>query len=203
MLSRRAFMPTPWTAGLEKVVSIPAVGFSAFSSIRGTCSVLADRRREKPDFLVVEFALPLPAHVTPGRGLLMPARPVEDAGFSPSPGRLSTDGLLIGEPDKGGEFAREDLSERRVSEKELNLLLCLGISTAGVAISAGPSTPVLTMYVLVSAFVLGDLLGVEKLGVSDWLPPSLLECPLCSLPRIREPSFPRPRFSGGDCRSTC
>jgi hypothetical protein len=94
-------------------------------------------------------------------------RPVEEAGLLPSPGRLSVDGLLIGEPDKGGEFAREDLSERRVKEKELSLLLCLGMSTAGVAISAGPSTPVLTMYVLVSGFALGDLLGVEMLEVSD------------------------------------
>jgi hypothetical protein len=129
--------------------------------------VLADRRREKPDFLVVELAFPLPAQVTPGRGLVMLARPVEEAGLLPSLGRLSVDALLIGEPDKGGEFAREDLSERRVREKELNLLLCLGISTAGVATSAGPSTPVLTIYVLVSGFALGDLFGVEIFDVSD------------------------------------
>jgi hypothetical protein len=92
---------------------------------------------------------------------------VEEAGLMPRPGRLSVDGLLMGEADGGGEFAREDLSERRVREKELSLLLCLGISTAGVATSAGPSTPVLTMYVLVSAFALGDLFGVETLEVSD------------------------------------
>lgn len=145
---------------------MPAVGFSALSLMRGTCSVLADRRREKPTFLV-ELTFPLPAQVIPGRGRLMLARPVEEAGLVPIPGRLSVDGLLIGDPDKGGEFAREDLSERRVREKELSLLLCLGMSTAGVATSAGPSTPVLTMYVLVSAFALGDLFGVEMFEVSD------------------------------------
>jgi len=145
---------------------MPAVGFSALSLMRGTCSVLADRRREKPTFLV-ELTFPLPAQVIPGRGRLMLAKPVEEAGLVPIPGRLSVDGLLIGDPDKGGEFAREDLSERRVREKELSLLLCLGMSTAGVATSAGPSTPVLTMYVLVSAFALGDLFGVEMFEVSD------------------------------------
>lgn len=145
---------------------MPAVGFSALSLMRGTCSVLADRRREKPTFLV-ELTFPLPAQVIPGRGRLMLARPVEEAGLVPIPGRLSVDSLLIGDPDRGGEFAREDLSERRVREKELSLLLCLGMSTAGVATSAGPSTPVLTIYVLVSAFALGDLFGVEMLEVSD------------------------------------
>jgi hypothetical protein len=112
--------------------------------MRGTCSVLADRRREKPDFLV-ELPFPLPAQVTPGRGLLMLPRPVEEAGLFPRAGRLSVEGLLMDDVDKGGEFAREDLSERRVREKELSLLPCLGMSTAGVATSAGPSTPVLTM----------------------------------------------------------
>jgi hypothetical protein len=122
---------------------MPAVGFSAFSSIRGTCSVLADRRREKPDFLLLPtFALP---QLMPGLGgLFMLDSPVEDAGFLPRTGRLPYDTVLIGELE-GGEFAHDDLSERRVSEKELNLLPCLGISTAGVETSAGPSTPVLTM----------------------------------------------------------
>lgn len=94
-------------------------------------------------------------------------RPVEEAGFLPRSGLLSVDILLIGEPDKGGEPAREDLSERRVREKELSLLLCLGMSTAGVASSAGPSTPVFTIYVSVSAFAFGDLFGVDTLDVSE------------------------------------
>jgi hypothetical protein len=151
---------------LEKVDSIPAVVFSVFSSRRGTCSVLADRLRKKPDFLVV-VTLPLPAQVMPGLGLLMLARPVEEAGFLPRSGLLSVEGLLLVEPDKGGELAREDLSERRVREKVLNLLLWRGMSTAGVDSSAGPSMPVLTMYVSVSGFAFEDLLGVDTFDVSD------------------------------------
>jgi hypothetical protein len=132
--------------------------------MRGTCSVLADRLRKNPVFLLLP-TLALPAQLTPGRGRFMPASPVEDAGFLPSIGRLPFDRVLMGEPE-GGEFAREDLSDRRVSENELSLLLCLGMSTAGVDTSAGPSTPVLTMYVSVSALALGDRLGVETFELS-------------------------------------
>jgi hypothetical protein len=67
----------------------------------------------------------------------------------------------------GGELAREDLSERRVNEKVLSLRLCLGISTAGVATSAGPSTPVLTMVVVLAACVLGDASRLVGLEPSD------------------------------------
>lgn len=67
----------------------------------------------------------------------------------------------------GGELAREDLSERRVSEKVLSLRLCLGMSTAGVAISAGPSTPVLTMVVVLAACVLGDASTLAGLELSE------------------------------------
>lgn len=74
----------------------------------------------------------------------------------------------------GGEFAREDLSERRVREKELSLLLCFGMSTAGVATSAGPSTPVLTIYVLVSTFGLEGLAGDCPFASSAELGASLL-----------------------------
>lgn len=92
----------------------------------------------------------------PGRGLSMLERAVDEAGFFPSTGLRSESKVLVGEPVSGGEFALDDLSERLVSEKELNLRLCVGISTAGVAISEGPSTPVFTMFVVLE---MGDILG--------------------------------------------
>jgi hypothetical protein len=101
--------------------------------------------------------MPLPAQVIPGRGLFILERAVDEAGFFPSPSLWSAiSKVLLGEPARGGEFARDDLSERRVNEKELSLLLCLGISTAGVATSAGPSTPVLTIFVVVGSATLSD-----------------------------------------------
>ena len=92
----------------------------------------------------------------------------EDTGFLPRAGLLSaTSSILGGEPVRGGELAREDLSERRVSEKVLSLRLCLGMSTVGVATSAGPSTPVLTMVVVLAARVLGDASTLAGLEPSD------------------------------------
>jgi hypothetical protein len=94
----------------------------------------------------------------PGRGLFILERAVDDAGFFPNPDlRSVTSKVLVGEPVRGGEFARDDRSERRVNEKELSRLLCFGMSTAGVATSAGPSTPVLTMLVVVGPVTLGVL----------------------------------------------
>jgi hypothetical protein len=112
--------------------------------------------------------LPLPAHVMPERGLLILERAVEEAGFLPRAGLPSgTSSILVGDPEIGGELARDDLSERRVSEKELSLRLCLGMSTAGVATSAGPSTPVLTIVVVFAAGILGDLSATGGLEFSD------------------------------------
>ena len=123
--------------------------------------MLADRLRDHPCFRAV-FPFPGPAHVIPGLGLSILERAVDEAVLLPSGGLRSTsfcasERVPIGEPDNGGEFAREDRSERRVSENELSLL-CLGISTAGLDTSAGPSTPVLTIYVLVSILGFGELL---------------------------------------------
>jgi hypothetical protein len=131
----------------------------------------------------------------PGRGLLIPERAVEETGFLPRAGLPSAmSSILVGEADIGGVLGRDDLSERRVSEKELSLRLCLGMSTAGVATSAGPSTPVLTMVVVFAAGTLGDLSAADGLELSGAAGPSLL---LCSLLRMNEPTrFPNPTFSG-------
>jgi hypothetical protein len=114
--------------------------------------------------------------VIPGRGLLILDSAVEEAGFLPRadlPSAASS--ILVGDVDIGGELGRDDLSERRVSEKELSLRLCLGMSTAGVATSAGPSTPVLTIVVVVfAAGTLGDLSEAGGLEFSGTAGPSLL-----------------------------
>jgi hypothetical protein len=95
-------------------------------------------------------------------------RAVEDAGFLPMAGLWSaTSSILVGDPDTGGELGRDDLSERRVREKVLSLRLCLGISTAGVATSAGPSTPVFTIVVVLAAGILGDVSTLTGLELSD------------------------------------
>jgi hypothetical protein len=115
--------------------------------------------------------------VIPGRGLLILERAVEESGFFPRAGLPSaTSSILVGEADiGGGELGREDLSERRVSEKELSRRLCLGMSTAGVATSAGPSTPVLTIVVVVfTAGTLGDLSEAGGLEFSSTAGLSLL-----------------------------
>lgn len=108
--------------------------------------------------------------------------------------------VLVGDVDMGGELAREDLSERRVSEKELSRLCCFGMSTAGVATSAGPSTPVFTMLVvLVAGENFGDAFVLGAPDVSALATPSL---DLCSLLRTKEPTrFPKPPLSGeGDSK---
>lgn len=199
-LSRRALMPMPVTAGFEKVFSIPAVGCPSLPSSRGNCSVLADRRRDHAGFF--ELAFPFPPQVIPCCGLSIVERADEEAGFFPKVGRLSVDAWLTGDPKVGGEFAREDRSERRESENELSLRLCLGMSTDGVDTSVGPSTPVLTIYVFVSGFDLGGLTGLCALVFSSVCELSLCDCPLCNLLRTNDPTrFPRPTFSG-DCCST-
>jgi hypothetical protein len=143
--------------------------------MRGTCSWLTDRFLDQ-GCLFALLTLPLPAHVIPGRGLLILDSAVEEAGFLPRadlPSAASS--ILVGDVDIGGELGRDDLSERRVSEKELSLRLCLGMSTAGVATSAGPSTPVLTIVVVVfAAGTLGDLSEAGGLEFSSTAGPSLL-----------------------------
>jgi hypothetical protein len=85
----------------------------------------------------------------PDRGRFRLDRPVEEAGlFSRYDLRSVTSRVLVGEAEIGGEFALKDLSDRLVNEKELSLRLCLGISTVGEATAGGPSTPVLTMLVV-------------------------------------------------------
>jgi hypothetical protein len=104
--------------------------------------------------------------------------------------------MLVGDPDMEDAFTGTDLSERRVSEKVLSLRLCLGISTAGVATLAGPSTPVFTILVVLAARTLDGLSATMGLAFSAWFATSLL---LCSLLRTNDPTrFPNPTFSGDD-----
>jgi hypothetical protein len=104
----------------------------------------------------------------PERGLSILERAVDEAGFLLRAGlRSTTSSILVGESETGGELGRDDRSDRRVSEKVLSLRLCLGISSAGVATSAGPSTPVLTMVVVLAACVRGDASALAGLELSD------------------------------------
>lgn len=92
---------------------------------------------------------------------LRPERDLFSVVVSCSPERV-----LEGETGEGGEFAMDDLGEFRADKENELSLRYLGILTAGVATSAGPSTPVLTMDFWVVILSPGTDLGLSAFAFS-------------------------------------